>query len=107
MYNQNLYLLDGTLLATGFIRVVHGGRGDYIELIRKQFILPLISKFNNIDWETSISNDFYYYWLYPVGHPNVKIYKQCKTVKYADYKIGYFYISPNLLLNFKDPESLF
>ena len=59
MYNQNLYLLDGTLLATGFIRVVHGGRGDYIELIREQFILPLISKFNNIDWETSISNDFY------------------------------------------------
>lgn len=49
MYNQNLYLLDGTLLATGFIRVVHGGRGDYIELIREQFILPLISKFNNID----------------------------------------------------------
>lgn len=49
MYNQNLYLLDGTLLAIGFIRVVHRGRGDYIELIREQFILPLTSKFNNID----------------------------------------------------------
>lgn len=107
MYKQDLYLLDGTLLATGFVRVVHGDRGDYVELIREQFIIPLNSKFGNLNWETNNSNDFYYYWLYPVGHPDVKIYKQCKTVKYADYKIGYFYISPSLLLNFKDPESLF
>lgn len=49
MYSQNLYLSDGTLLATGFVRVVHGGRGDYIELIREQFALPLTSKFNNKD----------------------------------------------------------
>lgn len=107
MYSQNLYLLDGTLLAIGFVRVVHGGRGDYIELIREQFALPLTSKFNNKNWETNTSDDFYYYWLYPIGYPDVKIYKQCKTVKYADYKVGYYYISPNELLNFKDPEELF
>lgn len=61
MYSQNLYLSDGTLLATGFVRVVHGGRGDYIELIREQFALPLTSKFNNKNWETNTSDDFYYY----------------------------------------------
>ena len=27
----NVYLLDGTLFASGFNRVVHGGRGDYVE----------------------------------------------------------------------------
>lgn len=63
----------------------------------------LLSRFGNKNWETSTSEDIYYYWLFP----DVKVYKQCKTVKYADYKIGYYYISPNELLNFKDPEKLF
>lgn len=49
MYNQKLCLLDGTILANNFIRVVHGGRGDYIELSQDQILLPLKSKFNNQD----------------------------------------------------------
>lgn len=31
----NVYLLDGTLFASGFNRVVHGGRGDYVEFEEK------------------------------------------------------------------------
>ena len=107
MVKQKLFLKDGTLFASEFERVVHGGRGDYIELTQEQIRLPLQSKFGNSNWNEEISSDFYYYWLYPIGYPNVKVYKQCKIVKYADYKIGYFYISPSLLLNFKDPENLF
>lgn len=37
----------------------------------------------------------------------LKFINSVKTVKYADYKVGYYYISPNELLNFKDPEELF
>ncbi len=107
MIEQKLYLKNGFLFANGFERVVHGGRGDYIELTRAQIKLPLLSRFGNKNWETTDSEDIYYYWLFPVGFPDVKIYKQCKTVKYADYKVGYYYISPNELLNFKDPEELF
>ena len=38
---------------------------------------------------------------------DIKIYYQLKTVKYADYKIGKYYISPEFILDFKDPEKLF
>ena len=107
MINQKLYLKDKTLFANSFIRVVHGERGDYIELTKDQILLPLASKFYNENWESKNSTDFYYYWLYPIGYPEIKVYKQCKTVKYADYKIGYYYISPSWLLDFKDPECLF
>lgn len=103
--NVNIYLKDGTLLAKSYRRIVHGERGDYVEFDKDDIIMPLLSKFNNdINKET---NDFYYYWLYPINHPNVKIYLQQKTVKYADYIVGKYYISPYLLKDFKDPEQLF
>lgn len=31
MVKQNIYLKNGTLFATGYNRIVHGGRGDYVE----------------------------------------------------------------------------
>ena len=45
--------------------------------------------------------------MIPVGHPETKVYWQLKTVKYADYKVGKFYVSPALFKDFKDPEALF
>lgn len=45
--------------------------------------------------------------MIPEGHPDIKVYLQKKTVKYADYKIGKLYVAPDLLMNFKDPERLF
>lgn len=44
---QDIYLLDGTLFAKEFVRVVHGGRGDYVEFEPEQILLPLVSKFGN------------------------------------------------------------
>lgn len=104
MINNNIYLIDGTLFATGFNRVVHGGRGDYVEFEGSHIILPLISKFGNDGTEDL---DIYYWWLFPENHPEVKVYLQKKTVKYADYKIGKYYVSPSLFKDFKDPEKLF
>lgn len=104
MINEYLYLTDGSLFATGYNRVVHGQRGDYVELEKEQIVPNLISKFSNdLDGEY----DFYYFWLYPENKPDYKVYLQLKTVKYADYKIGKYYISPELIKDFKDPESLF
>lgn len=105
MKETNVYLLDGTLFASGFNRVVHGGRGDYVEFEKEHILLPLYSKFgNNIETDNL---DIYYWWLIPEGHPDTKVYLQKKTVKYADYKIGKYYVSPSLFKNFKDPEKLF
>lgn len=102
---QDIYLPNGELFAKEFIRVVHGGRGDYVEFNKEQILLPLISKFgNDINSEDL---DVYYWWLYPKGSPEVKVYLQRKTVKYADYKIGKYYVSSLLFKNFKDPEKLF
>lgn len=105
MIKRNVYLSDGTLFAVGFNRVVHGKRGDYVEFEKEHIVLPLISKFGNDIRKDNL--DIYYWWLFPAGHPFTKVYLQKKTVKYADYKIGKYYISPLLLLNFKDPERLF
>ena len=37
----------------------------------------------------------------------IKVYHQFKTVKYADYKVGMYYVDINEFLDFKDPEKLF
>lgn len=104
--NRNLYFKDGTLFANGYERVVHGGRGDYVELLKTNIEVHLVSKFGHILPFEITNEDFYYYWLVPVGREE-KIYWQCKTVSYADYKIGYYYISPKLLLKFDECKELF
>lgn len=102
---QDIYLPDGTLFAKEFVRVVHDGRGDYVEFEPEQILLPLVSKFGNDITKDNL--DIYYWWMIPEGHPDIKVYLQKKTVKYADYKIGKLYVAPDLLMNFKDPERLF
>lgn len=98
---SKLYFKDGTLFANDFERVVHGGRGDYVELTKEQIVVNLISKFNQ-ELPDEVSNEpFFYYWLIPIGR-NEKVYWQVHTVDYADYKIGYYYIAPKLLLPFSE-----
>ncbi len=97
-----LYFIDGTPFASDFVRVVHGGRGDYVELIKEQFLVKIVPKFKDTILPEQVSDEpFYYYWLLPEGREE-KIYWQIKTVKYADYKIGYYYISPELLQPFEE-----
>jgi hypothetical protein len=93
---RSLYFLDGTYFANDFVRVVHGARGKYIELSRDQIQVDLVSKYGH-PLPVSVPNgeSFYYYWLVPVDRSE-KIYWQARTVTYADYKIGFYYISPKL-----------
>lgn len=103
MIKRNLYFKDGSLFANGYERVVHGGRGDYVELTFEQIQVSLRSKFNQPVPDTLTDEDFYYYWLVPVGRDE-KIYWQCNLVGYADYKRNFYYIHPNLLLPFGSKE---
>jgi len=104
MFDRNLYFKkDGELFATGYERVVHGGRGDFVELTKKQISVDLLSKFGNKLPEEVSNEGFYYYWLAPDGREE-KVYWQCHTVGYADYKVGYYYISPKLLRSFANQE---
>ena len=104
MINIPLYFLDGVQFSNGYERVVHGGRGKYVELTKVQIIVNVKSIFNiQVPDEIDVCQPFYYYWLIPEGRTD-KIYWQIKTVSYADYKVGYYYISPSLLLPFTEVD---
>jgi len=103
MIIRNLYFKDGVLFAKGYERIVHGGRGDYVELSEEQIVVPLKSHFNQPMPHKLTDELFFYYWLEPEGREE-KIYWQCNIVGYADYKRNYYYISPKLLKSFDNKE---
>jgi hypothetical protein len=89
----SLYSKSGTLLATGYTRVVIGKRGPYVEFREPQiqlqnFQIPQLEEYR-------VTNGVSYYIEYRSKDPSyVKLYFQKRTVAYADYKIGRYYISP-------------
>lgn len=95
----DLYTKSMTLISNGYERVVIGGRGPYVEFTDKQielnaFIIPKNQLYRLTDLR------IYYVEFRSNDVSNVKLYYQLKTVAYADYKIGYFYIDPNDLYTF-------
>jgi len=100
--NTSFSTNTGLHIATGYTRVVIGGRGPYVEFAMGHLLLG----------NTHIPEDQKYRltmpWLERVFYlecrtndtANVKIYHQFKTVNYADYKVGMFYISPFDLMAF-------
>ena len=111
------YIPGGKILFKGYERIVYGDHEPYIEFDKKSLKHTLLSKFgqridyNNLPEECK----YYYYWLFPIGEPRIKIYLQIKPVSnlknaprredgrksnfnrvegYADYRRGYFYVDP-------------
>lgn len=120
--DASFYLPSGELFAKGYVRIVYGDHGPYLEFDKCNIKAKLRSKFNNkIDLDNLPREDyskFYYYWLYPVSDPDIKVYLQIKPVTdlpnaprrpdhrpsafgrkegYADYRRGYIYIDPYML----------
>lgn len=81
-------------VSTGYVRVVIGGRGPYIEFEKIHLIHDNIHVPENQLWRLNpkYTNIFYYEWRTNLDY--VKIYEQKKVVDYADYKVGMWYISP-------------
>jgi hypothetical protein len=102
----NFYTKVGTLLASGYIRIVIGGRGPYIEfesgqIVHKNIYIPS-------DVEYKLRNDFSYYHEYRSRDESyVKLYYQRMEVSYADYKVGKWYIDPLCLKTDKYDDLLF
>ena len=86
----------GSRVAAGYTRVVIGGRGPHIEFLPGHLIwdnlqMPDAEKYRTEHpWEDKV---FYVEWR-TKDQSNVKVYEQSRTVEYADYKVGLFYISP-------------
>lgn len=103
-------------IAIGYVRVVYGDHGPYVEFRKEHFRIELKGKYNFVPDQLPDTRSFphFYIWLHPDGMPNVKVYWQVKDVKglpnaparpdgrpsrfsrkegYADYRRGRYYIS--------------
>ena len=94
---SSVALRTGLLLANGFERIVHGGRGDYVEILPEQICLDSILL--PMPKEQQLHTFFVEYRTNDVK--KAMVYEQLKTVSYADYRIGCFYISPVFLRDFE------
>lgn len=94
------FYIKGFLVARGYQCIVIGKRGAYLEFSPNQIILENI--FVPKSEMYRINSDKVYYIEYRTKLHYEKVYFQKKTVKYAEYKIGFYYISPiNLCLSWK------
>ena len=106
---MEVYLKESaTLFALDVNRVVKGERGTYVEFTKNQILPHLVSKFTGKRWsEDQVKGDesFYYYWLVPENasmYGNTKVYFQLKTVGYADYRVGMYYVTVNAFRDFEE-----
>jgi hypothetical protein len=86
----------GLHVATGYTRIVIGGRGPYIEFLPAQLIwdnlhIPDEQKHRK---EHPWKDRVYYVEWRTKDKRRVKVYEQYRPVDYADYRIGLLYISP-------------
>jgi len=103
-YAGAIYLKDGMLLSNGFMRIVHGDRGDYVEIHPDQMCCDNLVIPPDQQWR--VKNERAYYIEYRTKDSmgvlvryggGVKVYYQKRTVDYADYRGGMYYVSPVFL----------
>jgi len=83
----------GCLVAIGFERVVEGERGPYVEFHEDHIQLAHLVTPPEEEWRKA-SPSAYYEELRTNDTAWVKVYKQRRSVGYADYVPGLYYISP-------------
>jgi len=91
-----IFTKNGIPVADSFVRIVHGGRGAYVEfdsLYKQHLHIPEKEK-----WRVNSTRAYYIEYR---TYDGVKVYYQKKPVDYADYKIGRWYISPMYLEGFE------
>lgn len=90
---KRFFTKAGTHIATGYERVVIGNRGPYVEftadqLWRMRMRVPAKEFYRFFDPLA------YYAEFRTSDDADVKVYMQRKLVDYADYKVGFWYVSP-------------
>lgn len=84
---------DNLHLATGYTRVVIGKRGPYVEFLQRHIEWNSFRIPDDEQYRIDDARVFYVEWRC-TSNANVKLYVQKRTVAYADYRIGYCYMSP-------------
>jgi len=90
----SLYTKDLTLISKKYQRVVIGQRGPYVEFSKDEIQLNNLYIPKNQLYRLS-DPKVYYIEFRTTGTSSVKVYYQMRSVAYADYRIEYFYISPD------------
>ena len=99
----NRSILKGDPIAEGYLRVVIGGRGAYVEFHPDQIRGENIFLPPEARWRLHNPKVYFEEWRSKDTN-SIFIYKQVRTVAYADYIPSYWYISPHLLTTEKYPE---
>jgi hypothetical protein len=87
------FTLSGTLVARGYERIVIGQRGPYIEFSEMSIVREAIVMPSDQEWRLGTGYVYYNEWR-SADESSVKLYEQRKTVDYADYRVGMWYLSP-------------
>ena len=97
MEGIKLFSPGATLIAIGYERIVIGGRGPYIEFSDRHMVKENIFVPAKQEWRRTGRYQIYYHEYRSTDEnmdDQVKIYYQVKPVDYADYRVGYWYVSP-------------
>lgn len=92
---QKFFSPNGVPIATGYTRVVIGGRGPYVEFLYEHLDTTELVIKDGEEWRQQSDNAMYGW--YEID--GVKLYHQRKVVDYADYRIGRWYVSPFDMVN--------
>ena len=94
-YNSPLYTLTGTKLCNSHGRIVVGDYGAFVEFYEEapetEFVIKSGQEYRVND--PKYIDHVKYIWLTVLDNSGVKIYKQKRTVRYADYLPGCYYVS--------------
>ena len=91
--DTKFYSANDTLLAIGYTRIVMGERGAYIDFAPEHMCMENLKVSSDHIWRLD-SDVAYYIEHRSRDEANVKVYEQRRTIGYADYKVGMFYIAP-------------
>ena len=84
---------DGLLVAECYTRIVRNDKGEeYYEFEDSHINKPNVRIPSDATWRLNNENAFYIEYRSNCSS-NIKLYHQRRTVSYADYKVGMWYIS--------------
>ncbi len=86
---------SGTVIADEYERVVYGDRGAYVEIADEHINRIVLMIPSHAEWR---STPLWLGRVYYIEHRTIdkswlKVYEQRRVVGYADYRIGFWYVS--------------
>ena len=104
--NVDIFIDEDKKLCSKVERVVVGDHGPYIEFKPENILVDVeCVKGKEFKHDDKYKNTVKYFDENPVGYEGVLLYNQQKTVSYADYKAGMYYVSPYDLYSVKRVET--